>query len=109
MRLEFWRGICQEIVSYRYKLHKRYGFVIFGTSNSPISIHFNVRGWCRNSHTEARLRGIEFSSIGRQIVYTLESSAFLLNISFCSVYNRSHIERTQRLTKEVGERNLKYF
>ena len=56
---------------------------------APEKAQFNVRDWCRKSHTEARLRGIEFSSIERQVVYTLESSAFLLNISFCSVYNQT--------------------
>ena len=27
--------------------------------NRPISIYFKVRDWCRNSHTEERLRGIQ--------------------------------------------------
>ena len=32
----------------------------FGINNNgPISIYFNVRDWCRNSHTEERLWGIQ--------------------------------------------------
>jgi len=27
--------------------------------NGPISINFNVRDWCQNSHTEERLWGIQ--------------------------------------------------
>ena len=36
----------------------------FGINNNgPISIYFNVRDWCRNSHTEERLWGIQRENI----------------------------------------------
>ena len=64
----------------------------FGINNNgPILIYFNLRDWCRNSHTEERLWGIQRE---KYIKRTLKGKPFVFDKSLGNlrvIYGFSHL------------------